>query len=78
MVDYTKFDFAKFDVTKMFDVDAAITAMEKNNKLVAGLIMDERARTAAETISAASCAFVRAQVAAAKEFGTAVKKAVAV
>jgi hypothetical protein len=77
MVDFSKFDFSKFDMTKMFDVDSAIAAVEKNNKLAAGLIMDDRARAAAESINAAGCELVRAQIAAAKAFGAAVKQAVA-
>jgi hypothetical protein len=73
MVDYTK-----FDITKMFDVNTVIDAVEKNNKTFAGLITDERVRTAAENINAAGCELIRAQITAARAFGSAIKQAVAV
>ena len=76
MVDLTKIDFAKFDVAKMFDVDAAIEQMEKNSKTALALITDKKAKDVAETITAASFEFARAQAAAAKAFGEAVKKVV--
>ena len=76
MVDLTKIDFAKFDVAKMFDVDAAIEQMEKNSKTALALITDKKAKDIAETITSASFEFARAQAAAAKSFGEAVKKAI--
>lgn len=76
MVDLTKIDFAKFDVAKLFDVEAAIEQMEKNSKTALALITDKKAKDTAETITAASFEFARAQAAAAKAFGEAVKKVV--
>jgi hypothetical protein len=75
-MDFTKIDFAKFDVAKMFDVDAAIKQMEEANSKAISLITDTKAKNIAETVSAASFEFARAQAAAAKAFGEAVKKAV--
>lgn len=77
-MDFTKIDFAKFDVAKMFDVDAAITGMETANQKALELITDKKAKSIAETISAASFEFARAQAAAAKAYGEAVKKALQV
>jgi len=66
----------KFDVAKMFDVDAAIAQMEEANSKAIALITDTKAKSIAETVSSASFEFARAQAAAAKVFGEAVKKAV--
>ena len=76
MVDLTKIDFAKFDVAKLFDVEVAIDQMEKNSKTALSVITDKKAKDAAETITAASFEFARAQAAAAKAFGEAVKRAI--
>ena len=75
-MDFTKIDFSKFDPAKMFDVDAAITQMEENSKKALDLITDAKAKSIAETVTAASFDFARAQAAAAKAFGEAVKKAI--
>ena len=75
-MDFTKIDFAKFDPAKMFDVDAAISKMEEANQKALDLITDPKAKSIAETVAAASFEFARAQAAAAKAFGEAVKKAV--
>ena len=75
-MDFTKIDFSKFDVAKMFDVDAAIASMEDANKKALALITDQKAKSIAETVSAASFEFARAQAAAAKAYGEAVKKAI--
>ena len=75
-MDFTKIDFAKFDPAKLFDVDAAIAKMEENTKTATGYITDAKARELAETISAASFEFARAQAEAARAFGEAVKKAI--
>ena len=77
-MDFTKIDFSKFDPAKMFDVDAAIASMHEANSKAIALITDQKAKTIAETISAASFDFARAQAAAAKAFGEAVKKAIQV
>ena len=75
-MDFTKIDFSKFDASKMFDVDATLTKMEENTKTATGYIYDAKARDLAQTITAAGFEFARAQTAAAKAFGEAVKKAV--
>jgi hypothetical protein len=75
-MDFTKIDFSKFDPAKMFDVDAAIAQMEENSKKALELITDPKAKSLAETVTAASFEFARAQAAATKAFGEAVKKAV--
>ena len=77
MVDYTKFDFAKFDVAKMFDANTVIDTVEKNNRTFTGLITNERVRSVAESINAAGCELVRSQVSAIQDFQAAVKKALA-
>ncbi len=74
-MDFAKIDFAKIDPAKLFDVDAVITQMETNAKSATALITDKKARELAETVSAASFAFAKAQADAAKAFGEAVKKA---
>ena len=75
-MDFTKIDFSKFDVSKLFDVDAAIASMEEANGKALALITDKKAKEIAETVSAASFEFARAQAAAAKAYGEAVKKAI--
>lgn len=75
-MDFTKIDFSKFDPAKMFDVDSAIAQMEQNSQKALELITDAKAKSIAETVSAASFEFARAQAAAAKAFGEAVKKAI--
>ena len=75
-MDFTKIDFSKFDVAKLFDVDAAIASMEQANQKALALITDKKAKSIAETVSAASFEFARAQASAAKAFGEAVKKAI--
>ena len=78
MVDFTKVDFSKFDVTKVFDVDAVIKQMEENTKTALSFITDKKAREVTETITSASLDFARAQAVAAKAYSEAVKKATAV
>lgn len=75
-MDFTKIDFGKFDIAKMFDVDAAITQMEEANGKAVALITDKKAKSIAETISSASFEFARAQATAVKAYGEAVKKAI--
>lgn len=75
-MDFTKIDFSKFDPAKLFDVDAAIAKMEENTRVATAYITDAKARELAETISAASFEFARAQAEAARAFGEAVKKAI--
>lgn len=75
-MDFTKIDFTKIDPTKLFDVDAALSSAESANKKAIDLIPDWRTKNLVETVSRASFEFVRAQTAAAREFGEAVKKAI--
>ena len=75
-MDFTKIDFSKFDAAKLFDVDAAISKMEENTKTATGYIYDAKTRELTQTVTAAGFEFARAQAAAAKAFGEAVKKAV--
>jgi hypothetical protein len=76
IMDFTKIDFAKFDPAKIFDVDAVIQQMETNTKTATALITDVKARELAETVTAASFAFAKAQAEAARAFGEAVKRAI--
>lgn len=75
-MDFTKIDFAKLDPAKLFDVDAVIRQMEDNTKTATALITDKKARDIAESVTAASFAFARAQAEAARAFGEAVKRAI--
>jgi len=78
-MDFTKFDFSKFDVTKLMDADAVIDQIEKSNQTALGLITDAKSREIAQTISTASIEFARAQApAAVKAYCEAVKKVVQV
>lgn len=78
MVDFSKFDFAKFDTTKMFDAETVINNIDKTNQTVIGLITDLRLKSVAEDLNSAGLDLVRAQVMAMKDYGAAVKKAFAV
>ena len=75
-MDFTKFDFSKFDVSKLMDADAMLDQFEKNNQTALALITDAKSREIAQTISTASIEFARAQAAAVKAYGEAVKKVV--
>ena len=75
-MDLTKFDFSKLDVSKLMDADTVIDQIEKNNQTALGFITDAKSREIAQTISAASIEFARAQAAAVKAYGEAMKKAV--
>jgi hypothetical protein len=75
-MDFTKFDLSQFDVTKMLDASVAIEQIEKNTKTAIAMIPDAKSREMVEAITTASIEFARAQAAAAKAFGEAVKKAV--
>ena len=77
-MDFTKLDLSQFDVTKMLDASAAIEQIEKNAKTAIALIPDAKSREIAQTISTASIEFARAQAAAVKAYGEAVKKVVQV
>lgn len=77
-MDFTKIDFAKFDPAKIFDVDAVIKQMEDTSKSATAMITDKKAREIAESVTAASFSFAKAQAEAARAFGEAVKKAIQV
>ena len=77
-MDFTKLDLSKFDVSKLMDADAVIDQIEKNTQTALAYITDAKSREIAQTISTASIEFARAQAAAAKAYGEAVKKAVQV
>ena len=77
-MDFTKFDLSQFDVSKLMDASAAIEQIEKNAKTAIALIPDSKSREIAQTITAASIEFARAQAIAVKAYGEAVKKAVQV
>lgn len=68
-------DAKTFDMTKFFNPESALEHAEKHAKSCAGFISDARVREAAETVSAAGFEFARAQVAAGRAFGDAVRKA---
>ena len=75
-MDFTKIDLSKFDISKLMDADAMLDQIEKNNKTALAYITDAKSREIAQTISTASIEFARAQAAAVKAYGEAVKKAV--
>lgn len=58
----------------MFDVNAALEQIEKNTKIATDMIIDKKSREIAETISAASMEFARAQAVAAKAFADSIKQ----
>lgn len=69
-----KMDFTKIDVTKLFDVSAAIDSMEKGANTVLGY-MPEQFKTPAVELNRAGFELARAQADAFAKFGTAVQKA---
>ena len=75
-MDFTKFDFSQFDVTKIMDASAAIEQIERNTKTAIGFIPDAKSRELVQTITEASIEFARAQAIAAKSYVDAVKQAV--
>jgi uncharacterized protein (DUF1778 family) len=68
-------DAKTFDMTKFFNPESALDHAEKNTKSCTGFILDAQVRQAAETVSAAGFEFARAQVAAGRAFGDAMRKA---
>ena len=75
-MDFTKIDFSKFDVTKMFDVTAALDSIESTSRTALGYIPDAKSRGIAQDVMTAYMKFVRAQTEAMHEFAMAVKSAV--
>jgi len=73
-----KIDFSKFDATKLFNVDSALTKLEESTNTATSLITDKKSRDLAETLSKASFEFVRTQNAAAVAYSEALKKALAI
>jgi len=68
-------DATKFDVTRFFNPESALEHAEKHVKSCTGFIANSDIRKMTETVSTAGFEFARAQVAAARAFGEAVKKA---
>lgn len=75
-MDFTKIDFSKFDVTKMFDVQAALDNIESSSRTALGYIPDAKSRGIAQDVMAAHMKFARAQAEAMQDFANAVKSAV--
>jgi hypothetical protein len=76
MIDMTKFDFSKFDAKKLFDADAVLTNLEDQTSTATGYITDAKTRDMINSINAATFAFARAQIEAAKAYGESVKAVV--
>lgn len=72
-MDFSKFNFAQFDVTKLLDASAVIEQMEKNAKMVIGFVPDAKSRETLEALTAASIEFARSQALASKTYAGAVK-----
>jgi len=67
-------DFTKFDVTKLFDVSAAIDSMEKGADSVLAYVPEQFKHPVVE-LNRAGFELARAQTEAFVKFGTAVQKA---
>lgn len=67
-------DFTKFDVTKLFDVSAALDTMEKGTDTVLGY-MPEQFKNPVIAFNRAGFELARAQASAFANFGTAMQKA---
>lgn len=78
MVDYTKFDFTKFDTKKLFDADTVLSTIDKTNAAVIDMIADKKVKTVVEGLHAAGLGLARAQVTALRDYNDAVKKAFAI
>lgn len=75
-MDFTKLDLTKFDVAKMFDVDAALDQVQTNSRTALAYIPDAKSRDLAQSVVEASIEFARAQAQAAQKFADSVKSAV--
>jgi len=75
-MDFTKYDFSQFDVTKLLDASVAIEQIEKNTKTAIAMIPDAKSREMVQAITAASIEFARSQSLAAKLYADAVKQAI--
>lgn len=60
---------------KLFEIDTMIDNMEKNANSFVGLVWPDQARDFAKLMTNTSFQFARAQVAAVRELGDGVKKA---
>lgn len=67
-------DFTKFDVTKLFDVSAALDTMEKSTNSVLGYVPEQFKKPVVE-LNKAGFELARAQAAAFSNFGSAFQKA---
>lgn len=66
-------DFSKFDVTKLFDVSAAIDSFEKGSESVLAYVPEQFKKPVTE-MTKASFELARAQHEAITKFGTVVQK----
>jgi hypothetical protein len=71
-----KMDFTKFDMTKMFDVDAALDQVQNTTKTALNYIPDVKSRAAVQTMMDASIELMRAQNLAMQKFAESVKAVV--
>lgn len=78
MVDFSKFDFAKFDTKKLFDADTVLNNIDRTNTAVIDMITDKKVKTVAEGLHTAGLSLARAQVLALRDYNDAVKKAFAI
>ena len=69
-------DFTKFDMTKMFDVDAALDQVQNTTKTALNYIPDVKSRAAVQTMMDASIELMRAQNLAMQKFAESVKAVV--
>ena len=76
MIDITKYDFSKFDATKMFNPDTVLANLEDQASKATDLITDAKVRAMITSVNSATFAFARAQIEAAKIYTEAVKSAV--
>ncbi len=72
-MDFTKFDFTKLDVAKLFDVSSAIDSMEKGADSVLTYVPEQFKKPVTE-INRAGFELARVQAAAFAKFGEVVQK----
>lgn len=76
MIDMTKFDFSKFDAAKMFNPDTVLGNLEDQAATATGYITDAKVRDMISSVNAATFAFARAQIEAAKTYAETVKSVI--
>lgn len=75
MVDYTKIDWTKYDMNKMFDVEKVFDQLEKTNQTFCSLITDQKTKNVVEHVSNATMDFAKAHATAVKSYSTALQRA---